>query len=141
MSLTRALLVHAVTLASFLAIDFVWLGLISRDFYRRRLGHLLADQVNWSAAVLFYLLFGAGLAFFAVWPALQAGRAARAVASGAIFGLVAYATYDLTNQATLRDWPAVVTAVDLEWGTFVSAAAAWIAYTLLDRVAGRSPRT
>jgi uncharacterized membrane protein len=128
MTLTRALLVYAVTLGIFFAIDLVWLSVVAKDFYRQHIGHLLAPQVNWPAAVLFYLLFIGGLVFFAVKPAIDAGSAMRALGYGALFGLLTYATYDLTNQATMRDWPVLVTVVDLAWGSVVSAAVAFLSY-------------
>ena len=133
MTLTRSLLVYAVTLGIFFAIDLVWLGVVAKNFYRQHIGHLLADQVNWPAAVLFYLLFIGGLVFFAVKPALEAGSAARALGYGALFGLLTYATYDLTNQATMRDWPVLVTVVDLAWGTVLSATVAYLSYQVSSR--------
>jgi uncharacterized membrane protein len=133
MSLTRALLVYATTLGIFFAIDLVWLGVIAKNFYGKYIGHLLAPQVNWGAAVLFYLLFIGGLVFFAVKPSLEAGSATRALVNGALFGLITYATYDLTNQATMRDWPVLVTVVDLAWGTVLSATVAFLSYQVSSR--------
>jgi uncharacterized membrane protein len=130
----RSLLVYAITLGIFFAIDLVWLGVVAKDFYRQHIGHLLATQVNWGAAVLFYLLFIAGLVFFAVRPALEAGSATRALGYGALFGLLTYATYDLTNQATMRDWPVLVTVVDLAWGTVLSATVAFLSYQASSRL-------
>ncbi|MEO7793454.1 MAG: DUF2177 family protein, partial [Thermoanaerobaculia bacterium] len=100
MTRTRALSIYAVTLAIFLAIDLVWLGVVAKSFYRQHIGHLMATEVDWGAAALFYLLFIGGLVFFAVKPALEARSASRALGYGALFGLLTYATYDLTNQAT-----------------------------------------
>lgn len=134
MTLTRALSVYTVTLGIFFAFDLVWLGFVAKDFYRQHIGHLLATDVNWGAAVLFYLLFIGGLVFFAVKPALEAGRAARALGHGAFLGLLTYATYDLTNQATLRDWPVLVTVVDLAWGTVLSATVAYVSYQVSTRI-------
>jgi uncharacterized membrane protein len=116
-------------LAVFLAIDLVWLGVVGRGFYQKHLGYLLAARTNWAAAIVFYLLFVAGLLVFAVQPGLQAGSLGRTLLLGAFYGLVTYATYDLTNLATVRDWPLILTVVDLTWGmvlsTAVSAAAFW----------------
>jgi uncharacterized membrane protein len=134
MTLTLAIQVYAVTLGIFFAIDLVWLSVVAKDFYRRHIGHLLASDVNWTAAVLFYLLFIGGLVFFAVKPALEAGSATRALAYGALFGLLTYATYDLTNQATMRDWPVLVTVVDLVWGTVLSAAVAFLSFQVSSRL-------
>jgi len=119
---------YSITLAGFLAIDFVWLAFVARQFYRRHLGFLLADQPNWWAAVVFYLLFVAGLVAFSVAPALQSSSLWRALLLGGFFGLVTYATYDLTNHATVRDWPWIVTVVDLCWGMVLSASVSCIGY-------------
>jgi uncharacterized membrane protein len=134
MTVTRLLLVYAITMPIFFAIDLVWIGVVARDFYRRALGHLLSAQVNWAAAILFYLVFIAGIVFFAVRPALEAGSAARALTYGALLGFLAYATYDLTNQATMRDWPILVTVVDLAWGTVLTALVAYLSYHVSSRV-------
>lgn len=113
--------VYVITLIAFLAIDFVWLALLAKNFYRSQLGFLLADQPNWWAAVAFYLLFVAGILVFVIIPALNGGSVLKAAVFGAFFGFVTYATYDLTNQATVNNWPWVVTAIDLAWGTFLGA--------------------
>jgi len=134
MTLTRFLLSYAVTLPIFFAIDLVWLAVVAKGFYRQHLGHLLAPQVNWAAAILFYLVFIAGIVFFAVRPALETHSAMRALAYGAFFGFLAYATYDLTNQATIRDWPLVVTVVDLVWGSALSATVAYLSYQASSRI-------
>lgn len=116
-----------VTVLVFLVIDGVWLGLVARNFYRRHLGYLMAEKPNWAAAGVFYLLYAIGLTVFAVIPGTDAAAALEGLWRGALFGLVAYATYDLTNHATVRDWPAIVTGVDLAWGTILSASVAGIA--------------
>ena len=115
------------TVVVFIVIDGLWLGLVARSFYRRHLGYLMAEKPNWAAAGIFYLLYAIGLTVFAVIPGTDAGSALQGLWRGALFGLVAYATYDLTNQATVRDWPAIVTGVDLAWGTLLSASVAAIA--------------
>ena len=104
------------TLLAFFAIDMVWLGVVARRFYQKHLGFLLRPDPNWTAAIVFYLLFVAGLLVFVVVPSLQAGSTRKVLILGALFGLITYATYDLTNQATVKDWPWIVTAVDLLWG-------------------------
>ena len=134
MPLTRLALVYAVTVPVFFAIDLLWLGVIARDFYRRHLGHLLSAQVSWPAAILFYLVFIAGIVFFVVRPALEAGSGLRAPTYGAFLGFLAYATYDLTNQATVRDWPTLVTVVDLAWGTVLTALVSFLSYQISSRV-------
>jgi uncharacterized membrane protein len=108
------------TTVAFLALDAVWLTTMGSRLYRPAIGHLMRADVDWIAAALFYVLYLAGLAGFALAPSKDVGSAA---ARGALFGLVAYATYDLTSQATLRDWPWLVTVVDLGWGAFASAMA------------------
>ena len=116
------------TLVGFLAIDAVWLTVVARGFYRRQLGFLLSDQPNWWAAIIFYLLFVVGLLVFAIVPGLQAGSLRKVLLLGAFFGLVTYATYDLTNLATVKNWPWLVTLVDMAWGTVLAAAVSGIGY-------------
>lgn len=114
------------TLLAFLLIDGIWLGLVARGFYGRYLGYLLKTNPSWFAAILFYLLFVAGILIFVVVPASHYESGKRALVYGAIFGLVTYATYDLTNLATIKDWPLVVTIVDLIWGTSIGAAVSYV---------------
>ena len=123
---------YFITLICFLVLDAIWLGLIAQPFYQAQIGFLLAKNPNWLAAGAFYLLYVAGLVFFVVGPALRAGTPpGRAALRGAFFGLVAYATYDLTNLATVDRWPLLLTAVDMAWGTLLGAlttlAAVWAA--------------
>ncbi|MBN9015867.1 MAG: DUF2177 family protein [Rhizobiales bacterium] len=120
----------------FLAIDAVWLSTMASRFYKPQLGDLMTDQANWPAAVLFYLLYVAGVVLFVVQPALASGRWTSALLMGALFGLVAYGTYDLTNQATLRNWPALLTVVDLAWGTALTAVAATAGFLITRMAAG-----
>lgn len=110
--------------AVFFAIDLLWLGVIAPGFYRRHLGHLMRPDVVWGAAILFYLLYLAGVLVFAVLPGLQAASLARTAALGAFFGLVAYATFDLTSMALMRDFPPIVVALDLAWGTVLTGTVA-----------------
>ncbi len=130
MNLSFYIKLYLLTLAAFLVIDMVWLGLVARGFYRKYLGYLLSPSPNWIAAILFYLLFVAGILVFAVVPGLEAGTPGKAVLLGALFGLFTYATYDLTNQATIKDWPLVITLVDLVWGTVLSSTVAWIGFVI-----------
>lgn len=118
----------AVALPVFFAIDMVWLGLVAKGFYRRQIGALMRTEVNWVAAIVFYLLFILGLVVFVVTPAMDAGSWTQAVWRGALFGLVTYATYDLTNLATLRDWPLPMTLVDLAWGAILASSVAMATY-------------
>lgn len=112
---------YGLTALVFFAIDLVWLGVVAPGFYQRHLGHLLRPDVMWAPAVLFYLLYISGLLVFAVLPGLEVGSLVRTLALGAFFGLVAYATFDLTCMALMRDFPLVVVAVDLVWGTVLTA--------------------
>jgi uncharacterized membrane protein len=120
--------IYVSALVGFLVIDMIWLGVVARGFYRRHLGFLLADQVNWWAALSFYLLFVAGVLVFAVAPGLQANSLPRALLLGGFLGLVTYGTYDLTNLATAKNWPLIVTVVDMVWGTVLAAAVSCIGY-------------
>ncbi len=119
---------YLVVLASFFVIDMIWLGLVAKKFYRDQLGFLMREKVNWPAAIIFYLLFIAGLVFFVVYPAIGQGSWFYALWTGAFFGLICYATYDLTNLATLKNWPLKVTLVDLAWGSVLSAVLAVIGF-------------
>ena len=121
--MTRSTVRHYfITLFVLLVLDAIWLGLIAQPFYQEQIGFLLANKANWAAAGVFYLLYVAGLVFFVVEPALQAGTTpGRAALRGAFFGLVAYATYDLTNLATVDRWPLLLTAVDMAWGAALGA--------------------
>jgi len=114
----------------FLAIDLVWLALIARSFYAKQIGFLMKTQVNWVAAIIFYLLFVLGLVLFVILPAKEAGSWTHALLYGAIFGLVSYATYDLTNLATLKDWPLLVTLIDLVWGAVLAAVVSTVTYLI-----------
>ncbi len=124
---------YAVSLVAFLLLDFAWLGLIARGFYRQQLGHLLSPDVRWTPAIIFYLLFVAAVVVFAVLPAVERGSLGRAVLLGGFFGIVAYATYDLTNLATLRGFPTLVAAVDMTWGCVLSATVATVGYWVAAR--------
>ena len=120
----QAAFAYLAALAAFLALDAVWLTTMGPRLYTPRLGPLLRPEPDLLAAALFYLLYLAGVVAFAVLPAARGASWTAAAARGAAFGLVAYATYDLTNQATLRDWPWTVTAADLAWGMVVTASGA-----------------
>jgi len=126
MTIRQTIPLYLITLAIFFAIDMAWLTVVAKSFYRKHLGYLMAPKVFWPAAILFYLLFIAGLVVFAVRPGLAAGAPLKALLLGAFLGLVAYATYDLTNHATIKDWPALVTVVDLVWGTTLGGLVAWL---------------
>lgn len=121
---------YLLTVVAFLAIDGVWLGVVARNLYSKYLGYLLAPKTVWAAAILFYLLYVVGVLVFAVVPGLQAGSLGKAALLGALFGLIAYATYDLTNLATVKGWPVLITVIDLAWGTLLTAAVAAVGFLI-----------
>jgi uncharacterized membrane protein len=113
------------------AIDMVWLVLVAKKFYASHIGFLMKPDINWFAAVIFYLLFIGGLVVFVISPAIEKHSIVHALLYGAFFGLICYATYDLTNLATLKDWPLLVTVVDLVWGMVLSAAVSAITWLIV----------
>jgi uncharacterized membrane protein len=123
-----------IALPVFFAIDMVWLVLVAKKFYNRQIGFLLKPDINWLAAILFYLLFIAGLIAFVISPALEKHSWLHALLFGAFFGLITYATYDLTNLATMKNWPLLVTIVDLAWGSFLAASVSLITYFISSRI-------
>jgi uncharacterized membrane protein len=116
----------------FLIIDLLWLGLIAKNFYRKHLGFLMSDKVNLTAAIVFYLIFITGIVLFVVKPALEAGSFSHALVYGALFGFVTYSTYDLTNLATLKNWPLIITIIDLIWGTFLATSVSVITFFIFN---------
>ena len=112
------------TFAVMAVLDGIWLLVVARSFYRQHLGFLMADAPNWAAAGAFYVIYAVGVTVFATQGGVDDGSVLTAAWRGGLFGLVAYATYDLTNMATLRGWPTIVTVVDIAWGTLLSAAVA-----------------
>jgi uncharacterized membrane protein len=130
MSVATFFKLYAVALPAFLVIDMIWLGVVARSFYQGQMGHLMRAQVNWAAAIAFYLLFVAGIVVLAVWPAVERQSFTHALALGALLGLVTYAAYDLTNLATLEGFPLTVALVDMTWGTVLCAAVSAITYRL-----------
>ena len=124
----RHAVAYATTLIVFLAIDAVWLMTMSQRLYRRYIGDILVDSFNPAPAALFYLIYVAGILVFATAPAFSSGRWTTAAINGALFGFFAYATYDLTNQATIRGWPTIMTVADICWGSLLSAVAATVGF-------------
>jgi len=128
-------LVHyLIVLVVFFAVDLVWLGVIAKDLYAKLLGHLMAKSVNWPAAMIFYLIFILVLVIFVIQPTLADGHLIQGLGMAALFGLVTYATDDLTNLATLRDWPILITIIDLAWGTTLSTLVTLISVLILQRI-------
>lgn len=128
MNLNYTIKLYLATLAAFFAVDMLWLGVVARNFYRKHLGFIMSPSPNWIAAIIFYLLFILGILVFVVLPGLQAGSLKMTLLRAALFGLITYATYDLTNQATLKDWPVVITVVDITWGVVLSLIVSTISY-------------
>ena len=118
----------------FFAIDMVWLGVVAKNFYREQIGFLMTTNVNWIAVGILYIILVAGLVFFAIEPAFEKGVLMQAILLGALFGFVTYAVYDLTNLATLKDWPIMVTFVDIVWGTTLGALVSGITYVIADKI-------
>jgi uncharacterized membrane protein len=115
----------------FFAIDIIWLVFVAKKFYNKQIGFLMKPDINWYAAIIFYLLFIGGLVTFVISPAVEKHSLKHALFYGALFGLITYATYDLTNLATMKDWPLLVTIVDLAWGMMLSASVAVITYLIV----------
>ena len=112
----------------FCLLDFIWLGIVMKDFYTNQIGTLLLTNPRWRVAAAFYALYLLGVLFFAVTPALQGGELSRAALYGALLGLLAYGTYNLTNLATIKAWSAILSVVDMAWGAVVTSAAASAGY-------------
>lgn len=121
---------YLATLAFFLAVDMVFLGVIAKDFYRSGIGHLMAENFNIPAAIVFYAIYIVGVMIFVISPAIEAGDWTRAALYGALFGFFCYATYDMTNLATLRDWPLSLSIADMAWGATLTAAASVVGYVV-----------
>lgn len=123
-----------IALPVFFAIDMVWLAVVAKNFYQEQIGFLMKPDINWLAAIIFYLLFITGLIIFVITPAMVKQSWVHALLYGALFGLITYATYDLTNLATVKDWPLLVTAVDLVWGSVLAASVSVITYLIANRI-------
>jgi uncharacterized membrane protein len=120
----KVIYLYFLTIPVFFGIDMIWLGFVAKGFYRNNLGQLLRPDVNWTAALVFYLLYIGGILIFATMPALEKNSLYQAVVLGGLFGFFAYATYDLTNLATLKGWPLNVVIVDIIWGIVLTASVA-----------------
>lgn len=121
---------YFITLFVFLGLDSIWLLFVAKNFYAEKLGYLMSKNPNLIAALIFYLLFVVGMVVFVLTPALKNNSLSQAIMLGAFLGLVSYSTYDLTNLATIRDWPLVITIIDMIWGTVLSGAVAGISYSI-----------
>jgi uncharacterized membrane protein len=135
MNIPFYLKLYALTVPVFFIIDLVWLGVVAKGFYQKNLKYILSPNVNWTAAIIFYLMYIAGILIFAVLPGVAKDSLRHAVLWGALFGFFTYATYDLTNLALLKDWPLNIVIVDILWGvvlcTAVSTSSFYIAKWLI----------
>jgi len=132
--MTKPLWTYAAVFGVMLALDLVWLGVIAKPMYQQAIGHLMAERPDLRVAFLFYAVYALGLTIFAVWPHAATPGLRMAAVMGALFGFFAYATYDLTNLATLRNWPVGIALIDMAWGTTVSAISAAAGKWALDRL-------
>lgn len=123
---------YIIALVVFFVIDIAWLGFVAKNLYQKYLGHLMRPKTNWPAAIIFYMGYIAGLIFFVINPALQKGSYLYALVVGAIYGLITYATYDMTNLATLKDWPLLISIIDIIWGTVLNALTALISFFIIN---------
>ena len=121
MPISKLIISYVLTFAVFFIIDMAWLGFVAKDIYKKYLGNLLSDNVNWAAAIIFYLLFVVGIFIFAIMPSIDKNSLQSAIILGALFGFFTYATYDLTNLATLKDWSITIVFIDIAWGAVLTS--------------------
>lgn len=131
MSIKTYILGYILTFLVFILVDLLWLGVIAKGLYNKLLGGLLSEQINWTAAIIFYLLFVIGISVFAVYPAVYKASYLHAIIMGALFGFFTYATYDLTNLATLKGWPLPLVFIDIVWGTVLCAVVSFSGYHII----------
>ncbi|MBN2852712.1 MAG: DUF2177 family protein [Clostridia bacterium] len=124
------IVVFLVTFIIFMVVDVMWLGLFAKKFYRKHLGFIMSDKFNLPVAAAFYFVFIIGLLFFVVSPAIKDQSFVHALFGGMLFGLITYGTYDLTNMATLKNWPKLITIVDLIWGSSLCGVVSMVSYLL-----------
>lgn len=125
---------YIIALLVFFAIDMLWLGIVAKRFYAKQIGHLMKADINWVAAIIFYLIFIFGLVVLIISPAIEKGSWTHALIYGALFGFVCYATYDLTNLAVAKDWPLLVTIVDMIWGAVLAASVSTITFFIAQKL-------
>ena len=133
--MTKYLAAYAATIVVFAALDLLWLGLVAKSIYQQGIGHLMADRPNFMVAALFYAVFAMGLMVFAVAPGGSATAWNKTLLTAALLGFFAYATCNLTNLATLKNWPIGLSVLDMVWGTALSVVAASAGKAVLDRFA------
>lgn len=130
MNIKFYMLLYLLTVPVFFIVDIIWLGYVAKTFYRYHLKNFLSPEVNWAAAVIFYIIYIAGIIFFSVRPALAKNSLQEAILLGGLYGFFTYATYDLTNMATLKNWPIKVVVVDILWGVFLCSIVASASYLI-----------
>ena len=128
MNISYYVKLYGLTVPVFFVIDIIWLGVVAKSFYRKNLKYILSPDVNWTAAIIFYLIYIAGILIFAVLPAVAKDSLRHAAVWGALFGFFTYATYDLTNLALLKDWPINIVIVDILWGVVLCSAVATLSF-------------
>lgn len=126
--------VFSIAFVIFIVIDLIWLGLIAKDLYQAEMGHLMKKDINFPAAILFYIIFVIALTVFVLVPGIESGSLLKTVLLGALFGLASYATYDLTNYATLEGFPLKMVFIDLIWGTSLSTLISLFTYLIYQGV-------
>jgi len=134
LSFSQQIVAYFISLGAFLAIDLIWLGLIAKNFYQKNLGGMMTKNPIWSAAILFYAVFIFGLLYFVILPGLNANSIKTLVTRALLFGFITYATYDLTNLATLKNWPKSLTVVDLIWGSVLSTLVSLITFIVIKKL-------
>ena len=131
MNIKSILISYIITFVVFLMVDMLWLGVIAKNIYQKYLGGFLLDNVNWTAAIIFYFIFVVGISIFAIYPAVNKDSVFNAILMGALFGFFTYATYDLTNLATLKGWPLTIVFIDILWGTTLSAIVSFFGFYIV----------
>lgn len=130
----KDILGYLTTLVTFLIIDFTWLGIIAKKLYRDELGSLLKTQFNLPVAFVFYVIFTLGLYILVILPAVEKQSISKLIVTSILFGVVTYATYDLTNLATLNNWSTKITMIDIVWGGVLSLVTSFVGYQVLIRI-------
>ncbi len=129
----KILLVFIITTVIFAAIDLIWLGFIAKNLYQQKLGFIMADMINWIAALIFYIMYIGGMLYFVIFPSLNNGNWQTALLKGAILGVLCYGTYDLTNMATLRNWPSEIVIIDILWGAFLTGLTSTLSFLVTQK--------
>ncbi len=129
----KILLVFIITMVIFAAIDLIWLGYLAKNLYQQKIGFLMADKINWVAALIFYIIYISGILYFVIFPSLETGEWQTALLKGAILGVLCYGTYDLTNMATLKNWPYEIVIIDILWGAFLTGLTSTLSYIIAQK--------